>query len=111
MNTNDIAIELPSSKSLSNRWLILNHLAGGKIHIARLSDSDDTRLLRQLLAQLQKKSNNLYYCNNAGSVARFLMAVLAITPGNHVLTGDERLLQRPMAPLIDTVRSLGDNIT
>lgn len=111
MNTNDIAIELPSSKSLSNRWLILNHLAGGKIHIARLSDSDDTRLLRQLLAQLQKKNNNLYYCNNAGSVARFLMAVLAITPGNHVLTGDERLLQRPMAPLIDTLRSLGANIT
>ena len=105
-----MAIELPSSKSLSNRWLVANHLAGGTMHLTRLSDSDDTRLLRQLLAQANRGGDNLYFCQNAGTVARFLMAVLAITPGSHLLSGDDRLRQRPMSPLIETLRSLGAKI-
>ena len=122
MNTNDIRINLPASKSMSNRWLVINHLTGGRFHVNRLSTSGDTRLLRQLLSQLEENRldrsdvlpskpsasrSNVYYCNNAGSVARFLMPLLAITHGSHTLTGDERLRQRPMAPLIDALRQLG----
>lgn len=110
MNTNDIRINLPSSKSMSNRWLIINHVIGGHFRVNRLSTSGDTRLLRQLLSQLETEEevrSNVYYCNNAGSVARFLMPLLAITPGNHILTGDERLCQRPMAPLIEALRQMG----
>lgn len=110
MNTNDIRINLPASKSMSNRWLIINHVTGGHFRVNRLSTSGDTRLLRQLLAQLETEEevrSNVYYCNNAGSVARFLMPLLAITPGNHILTGDDRLCQRPMAPLIEALRQMG----
>lgn len=107
MNTNDIRINLPASKSMSNRWLMINHLMGSHFRIGKLSTSDDTKLLRQLLQQLENHTSDVFYCNNAGSVARFMMPLLAITPGSHLLTGDDRLCQRPMAPLIDALRQMG----
>ncbi len=107
MNTNDIRINLPASKSMSNRWLMINHLMGSHFRIGKLSTSGDTRLLRKLLTQLELHSSDVYYCNNAGSVARFMMPLLAITTGTHLLTGDERLCQRPMAPLIEALRQMG----
>ena len=107
MNTNDIRINLPASKSMSNRWLMINHLMGSHFRIGKLSSSGDTRLLRQLLTQLETQSSDVFYCENAGSVARFMMPLLAITSGHHILTGDDRLCQRPMAPLIDALRQMG----
>lgn len=107
MNTNDIRINLPASKSLSNRWMMINHLTGSRFRIAKPSTSGDTRLLRQLLTQLDEGTSDIFYCNNAGSVARFLMPLLAITPGHRILTGDARLCQRPMAPIIDSLRQMG----
>lgn len=108
MKTNDIRINLPASKSMSNRWLMINHLTGSYFRISKPSTSGDTRLLRRLLNQIESEdSSHVYYCNNAGSVARFLMPLLAITPGHHILTGDDRLCQRPMAPLIEALRQMG----
>ena len=95
---------------MSNRWLMINHITGGHFRINKLSTSNDTKLLRSLLTQIDNESSNVYYCDNAGSVARFMMPLLAITPGHHVLTGDERLQQRPMAPLIEALRSMGFRI-
>ena len=107
MKTNDIRITLPASKSMSTRWLMINHLTGGHFRINKLSTSGDTRLLRKLLTQLEEGTSDVFYCNNAGSVARFLMPLLAITPGHFTLTGDERLCQRPMAPLIEALHQMG----
>ena len=107
MNTNDIRINLPASKSMSNRWLMINHIMGSRFRIGKLSTSDDTKLLRNLLTQLENHTSDVYYCNNAGSVARFIMPQLAMTSGHHILTGDERLCERPMAPLIDALRQMG----
>ncbi len=107
MNTNDIRINLPASKSMSNRWLMINHLTGSHFRVNKLSTSGDTKLLRRLLKQLEDGSSNLYYCDNAGSVARFLMPLLAITPGHFILTGDARLQQRPMGPIIEALRQMG----
>ena len=107
MNTNDIRITLPASKSMSNRWLMINHLMGSHFRIGKLSSSDDTKLLRRLLNQLETRSSDVYYCDNAGSVARFMMPLLAITSGDYVLTGDDRLCQRPMAPIIDALQQMG----
>ena len=110
MNTNDIRINLPASKSMSNRWLMINHITGSHFRIGKLSTSADTRLLRKLLAQVEENAaaersdSDLYYCDNAGSVARFMMPLLAVTPGYHVLSGDDRLRERPMAPIIDAPR-------
>ncbi|MBR6291176.1 MAG: 3-phosphoshikimate 1-carboxyvinyltransferase [Bacteroidales bacterium] len=107
MNTNDIRINLPASKSMSNRWLMINHISGGHFRIGKLSTSGDTKLLRRLLNQIEQHSSEVFYCDNAGSVARFLMPLLALTSGTHILTGDERLRQRPMAPLIEALRQMG----
>ena len=107
MNTNDIRINLPASKSMSNRWLMINHLMGSHFRIGKLSTSNDTKLLRRLLTQLEERSSDVFYCDNAGSVARFMMPLLAFSSGHYVLTGDERLCHRPMAPLIDALRQMG----
>ena len=107
MDTNDIQISLPASKSLSNRWLMVNYLMEGCFVLKNLSSSDDTRLMQRLLRQLRQGTDTFYYCANAGTVARFLMALLSITPGTHLLSGDERLHQRPMRDLVAALRDLG----
>lgn len=110
MRTNDLHIELPASKSLSNRWLVLNYLLKSPFILRNLSDADDTQLLADLLNQLRGGTSNLFYCRNAGTVARFMMAILATTQGNWRLTGDSRLRERPMAPLISCLRNMGCGI-
>lgn len=110
MNTNDIHIALPASKSESNRLLVLNHLLGGVLRISNLSTSDDTVLLRKLLAQLKEGRSTVYYCDNCGTVARFMTALLAVTPGSHFITGDERLRERPIAPLVEALNGMGLNV-
>ena len=132
MKTNDLHIELPASKSLSNRWLLLNHILGSRPNggglegglrpnggnpekglpfmIRNLSDSDDTQLMAALLAQLRHGTADSFYCRNAGTVARFMLALLAVTPGHWHLTGDERLKQRPIEPLIRCLRDMGCDI-
>ena len=86
---------------------MINHYTKGAFRVGKLSTSGDTRLLRRLLTQLEQHTSEVFYCENAGSVARFLMPLLALTSGTHILTGDARLQQRPMAPLIDALRQLG----
>lgn len=110
MKTNDVHVELPTSKSMSNRWLIVNHIIGQAYMLRNLSTSDDTQLLSVLLTQLRHGTSKTFYCRNAGTAARFMMALLAFTPGKWMLTGDDRLKQRPMAPLIDCARGLGAEI-
>lgn len=107
MKTNDIQIALPASKSLSNRWLVLNYICGDVFRLDNLSDADDTQLLRLLLSQLRTHPRRQYYCANAGSVARFMMALLSVTSGEFTLTGSDRLCQRPMNPLIDALNGMG----
>ena len=78
--------------------------------IRNLSDSDDTQLMAALLAQLRHGTADSFYCRNAGTVARFMLALLAVTPGHWHLTGDERLKQRPIEPLIRCLRDMGCDI-
>lgn len=106
-----IQITLPSSKSLSNRWLTLDYMSRNGIRIKNLSSADDTQLLKRLYRQAKVGRRHVYDCRDSGTAARFLIAQLAITQGTHTVTGSERLCQRPFAPLIDTLRSLGANIT
>ena len=102
-----IQITLPSSKSLSNRWLMLDYMSRTGIKIKNLSSSDDTQQLARLLHQLKGGRRHNYDCRDAATVARFMIALLAITPGKHVVTGSEQLCRRPMGRLIDTLRSAG----
>ena len=103
----DQAIKIPGSKSESNRLLILQALFP-EIEIDNLSNSDDTQLLKKALSS----SENVIDSGHAGTAMRFLTAYFAIQNGKEiVLTGSERMQQRPVKPLVDALNALGANIT
>ncbi|RRD02312.1 3-phosphoshikimate 1-carboxyvinyltransferase [Prevotella sp. OH937_COT-195] len=102
----DTTIKLPASKSISNRALIINALAGAEITPANLSNCDDTEVMVRALR------DNPYEIDikAAGTAMRFMTAYLAVTPGEHVITGTERMRHRPIKVLVDTLRYLGADI-
>ncbi len=110
MELETIQITLPSSKSLSNRWLMLDYMSRTGIKIKNISTSNDTQQLSRLLHQLKGSRRHNFDCRDAATVARFMLALLAITPGSHTLTGTEQLCRRPMGQLIDALRSAGCSI-
>lgn len=104
-------ITLPGSKSESNRALMIAAYGDFPLEADNLSEANDTRLLMTLLDKIQHNNQATVDCQDAGSVARFLMTYLACAPGEWLLTGTERLCERPMAPLVDALRQLGADIT
>jgi 3-phosphoshikimate 1-carboxyvinyltransferase len=105
-------IHLPFSKSLSNRALIIaavyRYLQMPEPILENLSDADDTIILKEILASNAETIN----LKNAGTCLRFLMAFFAATLGSkRILTGSERLKQRPIKGLVDALQALGANIT
>ncbi len=100
-------ITLPASKSISNRLLIMQALSGNEITIDNQSTADDTNLLVGALAT----TTGEIHLGNAGTALRFATAWAAITPGERILTGTERLCNRPLKPLIDCLRQCGADIT
>jgi len=99
-------ITLPSSKSISNRVLILNSLSYSPYDIDNLSDSDDTKVLKAVLTA----NTNSFDIGHAGTAMRFLTAFLSKIVGEWTLTGSERMRQRPIAILVDALRKLGASI-
>lgn len=101
-------IQLPSSKSISNRALVINALAGNKLLPQNVSDCDDTRVMLQWLTA--DAVPDVIDIGAAGTAMRFSAALLAVQPGTHTLTGTERMQNRPIAILVDALRQLGANI-
>jgi 3-phosphoshikimate 1-carboxyvinyltransferase len=101
-------ITLDGSKSISNRLLIIKALCKKPFEIHNLSTSKDTQTLDKLLNQ--PMSENTFDCGAAGTTFRFLTAYLALQNGTHILTGSERMKQRPIGKLVTALRSLGCNI-
>lgn len=97
---------LPASKSISNRVLIINALAGGGSDIQNLSEANDTRLMQQLLKSDDYELN----AEDAGTTMRFLTAYCAVQPAVRKLTGTERMKQRPIGILAEALRQLGSEI-
>ena len=100
------AIRLPASKSISNRALILHALAHGRQALCNLSDCDDTRVM---VRALQGNPEHIDIMA-AGTAMRFLTAYLSVTPGVRIITGTQRMQQRPIRILTDALRQLGANI-
>ncbi|MFC2080988.1 3-phosphoshikimate 1-carboxyvinyltransferase [Bacteroidota bacterium] len=100
------SISLPASKSISNRLLILNALADQAGTLENLSDSDDTRVLKQAL-QSGKRTIDV---GHAGTAMRFLTAYLSIQEGSYVLTGSQRMRQRPIGKLVEVMNKMGAGI-
>lgn len=105
-------IQLPSSKSESNRALILQALAlfqtGSRIKLGNLSHARDTQTMIQLLQS--PASLDTWDVLDAGTTMRFLTAFAAISNQEKVLTGTERMQQRPIGPLVEALQSLGFQI-
>jgi len=102
-------IRLPASKSISNRILILNALSKSKYSVKNLSDSDDTQILRKALLSLQT-GNTAFDVGAAGTSMRFLTAYLAQSEGVWTITGSERMKNRPIKILVDSLREIGGKI-
>lgn len=99
-------INLPSSKSISNRALIIHALIKGNKLPENLSDCDDTRVVIDALKDMPKTID----VGAAGTAMRFMTAYLSITEGDHVITGTERMLHRPIGVLVDALRMLGATV-
>ena len=113
------SITLDGSKSISNRLLIIQALCAQPFAIHNLSTSKDAQTLVKLLADVKSQpANNLstnnkyptYDCGAAGTTFRFLTAYLALQNGTQILTGSERMKQRPIGKLVNALRSLGCDI-
>jgi 3-phosphoshikimate 1-carboxyvinyltransferase len=101
-------ITLDGSKSISNRLLIIKALCEKPFEIHNLSTSKDTQTLDKLLNH--QADSNTFDCGAAGTTFRFLTAYLALQNGTQILTGSERMKQRPIGKLVTALRSLGCNI-
>lgn len=99
-------IKLPSSKSISNRALIINALTNGGMTPANLSDCDDTAVMVDALRHMPPTID----IKAAGTAMRFMTAYLAVTPGEHTLVGTERMRHRPIGVLVEALRYLGADI-
>jgi 3-phosphoshikimate 1-carboxyvinyltransferase len=108
------SIRLPSSKSISNRLLIIRAMTPRGFEIGNLSDADDTLLLQDLLQRIEehkdKSSMTELNTSNAGTVMRFLTAYLSLVPGKWILSGSERMKKRPIGILVDGLKSMGARI-
>ena len=125
-------VNLPGSKSLSNRALLLAALAEGTTKITNLLESDDTRHMLNALEQLDIQftlSKDRTECivvgsagpifsdvpqelflGNAGTAMRPLCAALCLGQGSFVLTGEPRMKERPIRHLVDALRQMGAEI-
>ena len=106
-----VTINLPASKSLSNRALIIRALSGkdfepDSYRVENLSEAQDTKILLNAI----QSSDKTIDVGAAGTAMRFLTAYFAVTEGEKILTGTERMKQRPIAPLVEALISLGADI-
>jgi 3-phosphoshikimate 1-carboxyvinyltransferase len=131
----DGEINLPGSKSLSNRALLLAALAKGTTTLTNLLDSDD---IRHMLNALKKLGVNYQlsadkkqcvveglghafdtralgelelFLGNAGTAMRPLCAALCLGQGEYTLTGEPRMFERPIGSLVDSLRQAGADVT
>ncbi|TPV31973.1 3-phosphoshikimate 1-carboxyvinyltransferase [Paucihalobacter ruber] len=105
--TNNQTIVISGSKSESNRLLILKALFNN-LGIDNLSSSDDTVVLKQAL----QSNSGIIDIHHAGTAMRFLTAYMSCLPNREVvLTGSDRMQQRPIGVLVEALRTLGADIS
>lgn len=100
------SVQLPASKSICNRALILNALSHSPYEIQNLSDCDDTDVMVKAL-----NSNDSHFdVKAAGTAMRFLTAFLSKVVGEWTITGTERMKNRPIRILVDALNAVGAKI-
>ncbi|MFA6701121.1 MAG: 3-phosphoshikimate 1-carboxyvinyltransferase [Dysgonamonadaceae bacterium] len=99
-------ISLPSSKSISNRMIILSALSMNMHPVENLSDCEDT----QVILDAFHSTSNVFDVKGAGTAMRFLTAFLASMEGEWIVKGSPRMHERPIHPLVKTLEALGAEI-
>lgn len=140
IDSKELTITTPGSKSISNRALILAALGNGTCRLKNLLHSDDTQVMINALEEMKGASfaweddgatlvvsggggklwsptqNKSVYLGNAGTAARFLTTVCSLiksedsNPSPTIITGNARMQQRPIGPLVDALRTNGVQI-
>lgn len=105
--TVNCSVTPPSSKSESNRVLIMDAITGRKCQLSNLSNARDTQTMIRLLKSQDKTWDVL----DAGTTMRFLTAFTSISGTERVLTGTQRMKERPIKLLVDALKTLGANIS
>lgn len=100
------SVQLPASKSISNRALILNALSYSPYEIRNLSDCDDTEVMVKALNSNARD----FDIKAAGTAMRFLTAFLSKVVGEWTITGTERMKNRPIKILVDALNALGGKV-
>lgn len=124
----DICVTVPGSKSITNRALLLAALSGGRSVLRGVLFSDDSRVFMEALRTIGytvavnedeaevtiegrgtklPKENVSVYVGSAGTAARFLTAMLALSGGRYEVTSSEQMKGRPMRPLLEALEQLG----
>jgi 3-phosphoshikimate 1-carboxyvinyltransferase len=122
-------IELPGSKSYTNRALVMSALTKGPVTLYNPLYSEDTEIMIGCLRSMGLKietfadrvivyddisviQNGFYdlFAKDSGTTIRFLLALICLTPGIKVIRGNTRLNERPIKDLVDTLRLLGAKI-
>ncbi len=124
----DLHVRVPGSKSITNRALLLAALAEGKSVLRGVLFSDDSRVFVEALQTIgykitvneERAETVIYGCGkkipkdqvsvyvgSAGTAARFLTAMLALSGGRYELTSSEQMKARPMRPLLEALEQLG----
>jgi len=127
----DATVEVPGSKSITNRALLLAALASGRSIIERALMSDDTRHMSEVLSALGfnietdesaqriavdglggriPSSGAELYVGGAGTAMRFIAGMLTLSRGRFRMDGNEQMRRRPVGPLLDALQRLGASI-
>ncbi len=106
-----IKIQLPQSKSVVNRLLILQWLSGEALLPEQPNEAFDTTILRDLIAKADSDlPEPILDAGLAGTTSRFILAALTMKRRNCIVTGNARLIERPIKPLITSLNRLGANL-
>jgi len=125
----DAVVQVPGSKSETNRALVCAALARGTSELSGALESDDTVVMREAFRALGAEIDpsgdpwrvqgtggaltspeEALYCQNSGTTARFLTAVATLAPGPVTLDGNARMRERPIDDLTRALRQLGARI-
>ena len=127
-------VDVPGSKSITNRALLISALSDGKSTLNGVLFSDDSRVFIAALQDLEFKTEvdedkrqvtlegedickkaeghpSRIYVGSAGTAARFLTALLALSDGKYIIDASEQMKKRPMLPLFEALTRLGAEFT
>lgn len=99
-------VSLSSSKSETNRALVVSALAGGNSSVENISNARDSQTLQKLL----HTKLSFWDVKDAGTTMRFLTAYLSIIGEGQTITGTDRMKQRPIGPLVSALKNIGARI-